>query len=157
MGLNNESGVEVARKQERHRNWEEKRGREKVGRRRRKTKTGPFRMTTEVHTRKKTPPKAAYGIKIPCSSTKRQAGFWIRAQIRHSLWCASLHKRLLQSISSSFKSFQMGLKRLHNEASQGAAEPQHKKRKGFSVGPANLPDGTYRRKSTPAIFQGVQP
>jgi hypothetical protein len=26
------------------------------------------------------------------------------------------------------------------------AEPV-KKRKGFSVGPANLPDGTYRRKS----------
>lgn len=25
--------------------------------------------------------------------------------------------------------------------------PQNKKRKGFSVGPANLPDGTYRRKS----------
>jgi hypothetical protein len=26
-------------------------------------------------------------------------------------------------------------------------EPQKKKRKGFSVGPANLPDGTYRRKT----------
>lgn len=26
-------------------------------------------------------------------------------------------------------------------------EPQRKKRKGFSVGPANLPDGTYRRKT----------
>ncbi|KAL3480301.1 hypothetical protein BJX99DRAFT_220532 [Aspergillus californicus] len=25
--------------------------------------------------------------------------------------------------------------------------PAHKKRKGFSVGPANLPDGTYRRKT----------
>lgn len=27
------------------------------------------------------------------------------------------------------------------------SEPPVKKRKGFSVGPANLPDGTYRRKS----------
>ncbi|KAJ5832100.1 hypothetical protein N7474_000411, partial [Penicillium riverlandense] len=27
------------------------------------------------------------------------------------------------------------------------AEPPAKKRKGFSVGPANLPDGTYRRKT----------
>lgn len=109
MALNNESGAEVARKQERHRNWEERRGREKVGRRRRKTKTGPFRMTTEVHTRKKTPPKAAYHIKIPCSSTKRQAGFWIRhdlsgvppctrgycsqvqARLSHSKWGSNGH------------------------------------------------------------------
>jgi hypothetical protein len=49
----------------------------------------------------------------------------------------------------------MGLKRPHDKASQGAVEPQHKKRKGFSVGPANLPDGTYRRKSKPAYFQEV--
>jgi hypothetical protein len=50
--------------------------------------------------------------------------------------------------------FKMGLKRLHDEASQGAAEPQQKKkRKGFSVGPANLPDGTYRRKSKPVDLQ----
>jgi hypothetical protein len=31
--------------------------------------------------------------------------------------------------------------------SESRAEPAFKKRKGFSVGPANLPDGTYRRKS----------
>ena len=31
-----------------------------------------------------------------------------------------------------------------------------KKRKGFSVGPANLPDGTYRRKSEfHRIYQSV--
>lgn len=27
-----------------------------------------------------------------------------------------------------------------------STEPPVKKKKGFSVGPANLPDGTYRRK-----------
>ncbi|KAJ5883564.1 uncharacterized protein N7473_010450 [Penicillium subrubescens] len=31
--------------------------------------------------------------------------------------------------------------------SESRAEPAFKKRKGFSVGPANLPDGTYRRKT----------
>ena len=38
----------------------------------------------------------------------------------------------------------MGAKRLHDaeEDASGVA----KKRKGFSVGPANLPDGTHRRK-----------
>lgn len=30
---------------------------------------------------------------------------------------------------------------------QRTTEPPVKKKKGFSVGPANLPDGTYRRKS----------
>ena len=35
---------------------------------------------------------------------------------------------------------------------------QHKKKKGFSVGPANLPDGTYRRKGSvlinlPSLFR----
>lgn len=43
----------------------------------------------------------------------------------------------------------MAPKRTHDgdgaPASKG--EPAIKKRKGFSVGPANLPDGTYRRKS----------
>lgn len=34
-----------------------------------------------------------------------------------------------------------------NKPSESRAEPAIKKRKGFSVGPANLPDGTYRRKS----------
>lgn len=41
----------------------------------------------------------------------------------------------------------MSLKRPHEETAQGAIERQQKKRKGFSVGPAHLPDGTYRRKS----------
>ncbi|KAL4781398.1 hypothetical protein BJX76DRAFT_335536 [Aspergillus varians] len=34
-----------------------------------------------------------------------------------------------------------------NKKSQGPDAAVHKKRKGFSVGPANLPDGTYRRKT----------
>jgi hypothetical protein len=50
----------------------------------------------------------------------------------------------------------MGLERPQDDASQGTAETQRKKRKGFSVGPANLPDGTYRRKSKPADFEEVQ-
>ncbi|GLI74001.1 hypothetical protein PoHVEF18_002233 [Penicillium ochrochloron] len=33
------------------------------------------------------------------------------------------------------------------KSSESRAEPAFKKRKGFSVGPANLPDGTYRRKT----------
>ncbi|KAE8148931.1 hypothetical protein BDV25DRAFT_157259 [Aspergillus avenaceus] len=33
------------------------------------------------------------------------------------------------------------------EEQQRTAEPPVKKKKGFSVGPANLPDGTYRRKT----------
>lgn len=43
----------------------------------------------------------------------------------------------------------MAPKRPHDtEATpQNRPEPPAKKRKGFSVGPANLPDGTYRRKS----------
>ena len=53
-------------------------------------------------------------------------------------------------------SFKMSLKRPHDDASQEALSPQQKKRKGFSVGPANLPDGTYRRKSRPAAFLGLQ-
>ncbi|EXJ89080.1 hypothetical protein A1O3_02144 [Capronia epimyces CBS 606.96] len=40
----------------------------------------------------------------------------------------------------------MGVKRTADAAS-AATEPDKKKRKGFSVGPANLPDGTYRRKT----------
>ncbi|ETN37639.1 uncharacterized protein HMPREF1541_07262 [Cyphellophora europaea CBS 101466] len=39
----------------------------------------------------------------------------------------------------------MSLKRSRHEVSEDA-QPK-KKRKGFSVGPANLPDGTYRRKT----------
>ncbi|KAI1623798.1 hypothetical protein EDD37DRAFT_440580 [Exophiala viscosa] len=41
----------------------------------------------------------------------------------------------------------MSVKRTRDDPSNGAAEPDKKKRKGFSVGPANLPDGTYKRKT----------
>ncbi|ETI27781.1 hypothetical protein G647_00230 [Cladophialophora carrionii CBS 160.54] len=41
----------------------------------------------------------------------------------------------------------MSVKRARNDADGAAGEPDKKKRKGFSVGPANLPDGTYRRKT----------
>jgi hypothetical protein len=41
----------------------------------------------------------------------------------------------------------MGAKRKNDDSLNGADEPGKKKRKGFSVGPVNLPDGTYRRKS----------
>lgn len=43
----------------------------------------------------------------------------------------------------------MAPKRTHDgdAAPASKGEPAIKKRKGFSVGPANLPDGTYRRKS----------
>ncbi|CEO58996.1 hypothetical protein PMG11_03687 [Penicillium brasilianum] len=34
-----------------------------------------------------------------------------------------------------------------SKSSESRADPAMKKRKGFSVGPANLPDGTYRRKT----------
>jgi hypothetical protein len=40
----------------------------------------------------------------------------------------------------------MGLKRPLTDGGAGQEEAPRKKRKGFSVGPANLPDGTYRRK-----------
>lgn len=38
-----------------------------------------------------------------------------------------------------------------SKPSESRPEPAIKKRKGFSVGPANLPDGTYRRKSKPQL------
>jgi len=41
----------------------------------------------------------------------------------------------------------MSLKRRAAGAEARQEEAPMKKRKGFSVGPANLPDGTYRRKS----------
>lgn len=41
----------------------------------------------------------------------------------------------------------MGAKRKNDDPLNGADEPGKKKRKGFSVGPVNLPDGTYRRKA----------
>lgn len=37
--------------------------------------------------------------------------------------------------------------REHGE-SRGQDESRKKQKKGFTVGPANLPDGTYKRKST---------
>lgn len=42
----------------------------------------------------------------------------------------------------------MGPKRSHNEVdgSDGGGGRDKRHKKGFSVGPANLPDGTYRRK-----------
>lgn len=42
----------------------------------------------------------------------------------------------------------MAPKRPHHEvdAENVKVQPQQKKKKGFSVGPDNLPDGTYRRK-----------
>ena len=39
----------------------------------------------------------------------------------------------------------MSLKRRSDESAE--TQQPHKKRKGFSVGPANLPDGTYKRKT----------
>ena len=33
-----------------------------------------------------------------------------------------------------------------NRASDDVEEPSKRAKKGFTVGPANLPDGTYRRK-----------
>lgn len=47
----------------------------------------------------------------------------------------------------------MGTKRSRDveaapEEVKGPVEPAGKKKKGFTVGPANLPDGTYRRKSS---------
>lgn len=41
----------------------------------------------------------------------------------------------------------MGLKRRSDDSLGSTKEPDKKKRKGFSVGPAHLPDGTYKRKS----------
>ena len=40
----------------------------------------------------------------------------------------------------------MSVKRKQENGADGVA-PEKKRRTGFSVGPANLPDGTYRRKS----------
>jgi hypothetical protein len=40
----------------------------------------------------------------------------------------------------------MGIKRSRDGADLPTKELERKKRKGFTVGPANLPDGTYRRK-----------
>lgn len=51
----------------------------------------------------------------------------------------------------------MAEKRKRSEA--GASGAPQKKRKGFQVGPANLPDGTYKRKSSYHTYdlRGVEP
>ncbi|KIX05689.1 uncharacterized protein Z518_03661 [Rhinocladiella mackenziei CBS 650.93] len=41
----------------------------------------------------------------------------------------------------------MTVKKVNHDTVSGAKGPDKKRRKGFSVGPANLPDGTYRRKT----------
>ena len=51
------------------------------------------------------------------------------------------------------RSFIMGIKRSRDAAAvlgdeRRLAEPPNKKKRGFNVGPANLPDGTYRRKGS---------
>lgn len=46
-----------------------------------------------------------------------------------------------------YKLSKMSQKRPQDESRGEEAQPERKKKKGFSVGPANLPDGTYRRKS----------
>lgn len=45
----------------------------------------------------------------------------------------------------------MAVKRSRDDAAS-IADPPAKKKKGFSVGPANLPDGTYRRKGLLALY-----
>lgn len=62
----------------------------------------------------------------------------------------------LSRITVDLSHHKMGSKRPHEETAQHATEPQQKKRKGFSVGPANLPDGTYRRKSKRIDFSEEQ-
>lgn len=47
----------------------------------------------------------------------------------------------------------MGVKRVAEDSVGAATGPEKKKKKGFSVGPANLPDGTYRRKSEECLEQ----
>ncbi len=45
----------------------------------------------------------------------------------------------------------MTLKRPHTDGEMTQEDGPRKKRKGFSVGPANLPDGTYRRKGASGV------
>lgn len=52
----------------------------------------------------------------------------------------------------------MGIKRSRDTAAvsekeKRSAEPPSKKKRGFTVGPANLPDGTYRRKGSSNALQ----
>ena len=46
----------------------------------------------------------------------------------------------------------MGTKRKYEEGEAGPGSSSKKARKGFTVGPANLPDGTYRRKGMGLFF-----
>jgi hypothetical protein len=50
----------------------------------------------------------------------------------------------------------MGLKRPITDEGARPEYASRKKRRGFSVGPANLPDGTYRRKSAFRLCDHVQ-
>ena len=68
----------------------------------------------------------------------------------HAFWCSNQSLKILSELLAfqvrlPVPTLIMSVKRLRDEASD-AAQP-NKKRKGFSVGPANLPDGTYRRKT----------
>jgi hypothetical protein len=54
--------------------------------------------------------------------------------------------RLICALLSVQRVVTMSLKRNRSEISERDAQPQ-KKRKSFSAGPANLPDGTYKRKT----------
>lgn len=50
----------------------------------------------------------------------------------------------------------MAPKRTRDGDAAPKSDPATKKRKGFSVGPANLPDGTYRRKSMHSYPRGSE-
>lgn len=50
----------------------------------------------------------------------------------------------------------MGIKRKHGEGEAGSESASKKARKGFTVGPANLPDGTYRRKGMKLFKRRIQ-
>ena len=50
----------------------------------------------------------------------------------------------------------MGTKRKHQEGEAGSDSVSKKARKGFTVGPANLPDGTYRRKGIDPFKSRIQ-
>jgi hypothetical protein len=109
-----------------------------------------------AYPQKKAATEACCRIKIGRSSTKKKpCRAWIsRTNSLRPIWRVLLHTKSLQQRSNPFSLLRMGLKRPHDEVSQGPVEPHQKKRKGFSVGPANLPDGTYRRKSKSARFLG---
>jgi hypothetical protein len=98
----------------------------------------------DLHTRKRPPPRSALNEKA-----RPSLDFAYKLVGTYLACLVALRQRF-----HSLGSFKMSRKRTHGEASQGPAEPHQKKRKGFSVGPANLPDGTYRRKSKSAGYLG---